>query len=597
MTQQGRHVFEFGPFRIAKEERLLRRGPTVVPLPPKAVALLMALLHRSGDFIEKGELLGEVWPGTFVEEGSLTQTVSLLRKALGETPESPYIETIPRRGYRFVAPVTLAGAGLDTPPSLAVLPLANLSGDGSQEFFADGMTDELISCLMTIGALRVASRTSIMAYRETLKSLRQIAQELNDQWIVEGSVLHSGSRVRITAHLIEGATDRQLWGRTYEKDAGEVLALQSEVALDIARDVRVTLTSAEQSSIGTARRVDPGAYDAYLRGRHFWNKRTREDLVRAADYFRAAIDRDPTYARAYAGLADAYALLGTVGYDALPPGDAMPRAAAAARRALDLDDGIAQAHASLGYVKLSYEWDWAGAEAQFTHAIAINPAYATAHHWYGHCLFAMGRMDDATRQMQRAQHLDPLSVPFNLGVGWAFYYQRKYDEAIAHYSRTLEIAPDLPMVLYELGLAYQNSGRYDEALTAFEKASARSGGEAATVMLLGHLYALLGRHLDAERHRNILAEMARRQYVPPLYTAFIYAGEGRTDEAFAWFERACEERSNYMIYLAVEPSLDRIRDDPRYVELLRRVGLPSKGRAALCASETSPGASEAPPDL
>jgi len=258
----------------------------------------------------------------------------------------------------------------------------------------------------------------------------------------------------------------------------------------------------------------------------------------------------------------------------------MPRAGAAARRALELDEGLAQAHASLGYVTLSYEWDWAGAVAHFTRATAINPAYATAHYWYGHCLFATGQMEEAARQMQRAQELDPLSVPCNLGVGWAFYYQRKYDEAIAQYKRTLEIAPDLPMVLYELGLAYQNSGLYEEALAVFEKAYARSGGEAAAVMLLGHLYALLGRRADAERHRAILTEMAQRQYVPPLYTAFIFAGEGNTDEAFAWFDRACQERSNYMIYLAVEPSLDVIRDDPRYMDLLRRVGLPRRDPAA-----------------
>ena len=580
MTQHGRHVFEFGPFRIEDGERLLRRGGAVVPLPPKAVALLMALLHRSGEFIEKGQLLAEVWPDTFVEEGSLTQTVSVLRKALGEAPGTPYIETIPRRGYRFVAPVTAVRGGGDASPSLAVLPLANLSGDRAQEFFADGMTDELISCLMTIGALRVASRTSVMRYRDTQKPLPQIARELQVGWIVEGSVLQSGSRVRITAHLIEAATDRQLWGGTYEKDVAEVLSLQSAVATEIARGVRVTLTSAEQSSIATTRRVDPAAYDAYLRGRHFWNKRTREDLVRAADYFRLAIDGDPTYAPAYSGLADAYALLGTIGYDALRPVEAMPRAGAAARRALELDERLAQAHASLGYVKLSYDWDWAGAEDHFTRATTINPGYATAHYWYGHCLFALGQMENAAQQMQRARQLDPLSVPCNLGVGWAFYYQRKYDEAIAQYKRTLEIAPDLPMVLYELGLAYQNSGRYDEALAVFEKAYARSGGEAAAVMLLGHLYALLGRRDDAERHRTILAEMAQRQYVPPLYTAFIFAGEGNTDEAFAWFDLACQERSNYMIYLAVEPSLDVIRDDPRYLDLLRRVGLPRRDPAA-----------------
>jgi TolB-like protein/tetratricopeptide (TPR) repeat protein len=568
-----RQLFEFGPFRIEAGERLLRRDGTVVAVPPKAIALLMALLQRSGEFVAKEELLTTVWPDTFVEEGSLAQNVSLLRKVLGETARAPYIETIPRRGYRFVAPVRTVGGEREATRALAVLPLANLSGDRSQDFFAEGMTDELISCLMAIRALRVASRTSAVAYRDTGKPLRQIAEELQVEWIVEGSVLYSGSRVRITAHLIEAATDRQLWARTYERDVSEILALQSSVASDIAAEVRVTLTTAERSRIGKTHRVDPEAYDAHLRGRHFWNKRTRDGLKRAADYFRAAIDGDPTYAPAYAGLADTYSLLGTIGYDVLPPGEAMPRARAAALRALEIDDRIAQAHASLGYVKLSYEWDWVGAEDQFKRAIAIDPVCATAHHWYGHCLFAMGRMEDAARQMRRAQELDPLSVPCNLGVGWSFYYQRKFDQAISHYQRTLEIAPNLPMVLYEIGLAYQNTGRYEEALATFERASTLSGGEAAAVMLLGHIYALLGRADEAAAQRRTLEDMSRRQYVPPLYTAFIYAGEGNTDQAFAWFERACDERSNYMIYLAVEPSLDPLRRDARYLDLLQRVGL------------------------
>ena len=446
------------------------------------------------------------------------------------------------------------------------------------------MTDELISCLMTIGALRVASRTSVMRYRDTQKPLPQIARELQVGWIVEGSVLQSGSRVRITAHLIEAATDRQLWGGTYEKDVAEVLSLQSAVATEIARGVRVTLTSAEQSSIATTRRVDPAAYDAYLRGRHFWNKRTREDLVRAADYFRLAIDGDPTYAPAYSGLADAYALLGTIGYDALRPVEAMPHARAAARRALELDEGLAQAHASLGYVKLSYRLGLGGLGRPLHPGHDDQSGYATAHYWYGHCLFALGQMENAAQQMQRARQLDPLSVPCNLGVGWAFYYQRNNDQAIsAQYKRTLEIAPDLPMVLYESGLVYQNSGRMMRRSPCSRRPTHAPGVKPQQSCCSG----ISTRSSAAATMPNVTApswpKMAQRQYVPPLYTAFIFAGEGNTDEAFAWFDLACQERSNYMIYLAVEPSLDVIRDDPRYLDLLRRVGLPRRDPAAASA--------------
>jgi tetratricopeptide (TPR) repeat protein len=426
---------------------------------------------------------------------------------------------------------------------------------------------------MKIEGLSVSSRTSIMVYRNAGKGPQQIARELNVDWIVEGAVVQSCGRVRITAHLIDGATEKQLWAETYEQDLCDVLALQSEVASDIARQIQVTVAPAAHWRAATSRRVDPDAYDAYLRGRHFWNKRTPDDLKRAIQYFRAAIDRDPTYAPAHAGLADTYALLGSNGYDIMPPGEAMPRARAAAIRALEIDDTMAQAHASLGYVKMSYEWDWAGAQAQFTRSISCNPAYPTAHHWYGHCLLSMRRFDDAAREMRRALELDPLSVACNLGVGWCLYYARRYDEAIAQYRRTLEIAPDLPTVLYELGLAHQNKQCYAEALAAFQAGHALSGGEAASVMLLGHLYALTGRQADARRQLARLDDMAQDRYVPPLYTAFIHVGAANMDQAFAWFEKAYDERSSYLINLAAEPSLDPIRSDPRYTDLVRRVGL------------------------
>jgi serine/threonine-protein kinase len=499
----------------------------------------------------------------------------VLAKALSKSPEARWASAV-----EFVTALEGVAEREDSTGtrSLAVLPLANLSGDRAQDFFADGMTDELISCLMRIEALRVASRTSVMAYRDAHKPLRQVGSELDVDWVVEGSVLQSGGRVRISVRLIESATERQFLAETYERDLSDVLYLQSEVAGDIAQRIRVHMTASERACIASRRQVDPHAYDAYLRARHFWNKRTRADLKRANDYFRSAIDKDPTWAPAYAGLADTYALLSTTGFDVMPPQDAMPRARAAALRALDIDDSMAQAHASLGYVLLSYEWDWDGAEEQFQRSIACNPAYPTAHQWYGHCLFSMGRLDDAAARMRRALELDPLSVPCNLGLGWSSYYARRYDDAIAQYRRTLEIAPDLPMVLYELGLAYQNKGCYDEALAAFERAHTVSGGEAIAVMLLGQLHGITGRHEEARRHLSNLQEVSRQQYVPALYKACIHAGVHDLDQAFAWFNQAYDERSNYLIYLGVEPTLDMLRSDIRYAELMRRVGLRSVSR-------------------
>jgi len=568
-----RLTYEFGAFRIDQRERLLRRRQEVVALPPKAVDLLLALLEQPGEAVTKDELLRRVWPGTFVEEGSLAQSVSLLRKALGDGEASRFIETIPRRGYRFAAAVERRSEEARPPQAIAVLPLANLSGDATREFFAEGMTDELIGCLMKIGALRVAPRTSVMAYRGSSKPLREIARELDVDWVIEGAVLQSGSRVRVTVHLIDGATESQLWAEAYERDLSDVLALQSDLASEISRQIRVTVTAQERGRMAMSRRIDPDAYDAYLRGRHFLNKRFRDDLRRAVDYFAVAIDRDPTYAPAHAGLADSYALLATVGYDVLAPHDAMPKARAAGSAAAHLDPSMAQAHASLGYVALSYEWDFAKADEHFTRALACDAGYSSAHLWYGHCLFAQHRLDDAARAMRQALQLDPLSVPCNLGVGWSLYYARRFDEAIAQHCKTLEIVPHLPMVLYELGLSYQNRGNYDQALQAYQRGYDLSGGEAASRMLLAHVFALMGRPAEARQHLHELEDQAARQYVPSLYIAFVHAGLGDRDAAFAWFDKAYDERCNYLVYLGVEPSLDPMRGDPRYHRLMRRVGL------------------------
>ena len=585
--KQSKRYYEFGPFRIERNERLLRRGQDVVGLPPKAIDVLLALLERGGEAVPKEELLSQVWPGTFVEEGSLAQNISVLRKALRDQTGSHYIDNLPRRGYRFVAPIASTAGEPGAPRSIAILPLANLSGDATRDVFAEGMTAELIGRLMKIAALRVAPRTSVMAYRGLSKPLREIARELEVDWVVEGAVLQSSHKVRITVHLIEGATERQLWAEAYERDLCDVLALQSDIVSEVARQIRVSVTAPEQRRLTTSRPVDPDAYDAYLRGRHFLDRRVREGLTRAVDYFRTAIDRDPTYAPALAGLADAYALLGTVGYDVLPPHDAMPRARAAAGRAVELDPTMAPAHASLGYIALSYEWDGTSAERHFQRSFGLDPSYATAHLWYGHYLFARHRLEDAIRAMRRAVELDPLSVPCNLGIGWSLYYARRFDDAIAHYRKTLEIGPDPPMVLYELGLSHQNQGQFDEALAVYRRGYDLSRGEAASVMLLAHLFALMGRHTDARRHLGELEDLSRRQFVPSLYMAFVHVGLGNRDEAFAWFDKAYEERSNYLVFLGVEPALDSVRSDPRFVRLMRRIGVSTSQQRGLSTRRSS----------
>ncbi len=574
MKQPEKHLYEFGPFRIEQSERLLRRGAEVIPLAPKAVDTLLVLASSGGRVVEKEELIQRVWPDTFVEEGGLARNISLLRKVLGEGREDhQYIETIPRRGYRFVAPVSEAGEERAPAGSMAVLPLANLSNDPAQDFFADGMTDELISYLMKLEALRVSSRTSVMAYKGVSKPLRQIARELDARWVVEGSVLHSGGRVRITARLIEGATERHLWAETYEKDMRDVLALQSEVASDIAHAIRVKVTSPERARLAQFRPVHPEAYQDYLRGRHFWNTRTTDGLKRAREYFRQAIDKDPTYAPAHTGLADAYALLGSTGYDVMPPREAMPLAKAAAANALKIDDALAEAHAALGYVTLVYHWDWAGAERELRRAMELNPGYAAAYQWQGELLMGQNRPEQATQAFKRALDLDPLSIPCNLGLGWSYYFSHQYDLAIEQYRKTLEIAPNVPMALYGLGLSYHHKRQPEQGSLEFEKALTFFRGEAAAIMLVGVAHALAGNREAALKELAELRELSRHKYVPAVYSAFIYAVLDDLEHAFEYLNKACDERSSYMIFLNVQPSLENLRSDARYRDLVKRIGL------------------------
>jgi TolB-like protein/Tfp pilus assembly protein PilF len=574
MRPQKTRAYHFGPFRIDCNERLLRRGDDVIPLTPKAVETLLALAGSGGRVVGKEELIKAVWPDTFVEEGGLARNVSLLRKVLGRGVDGGYIETIARRGYRFTAAVSEAGdEGASSSRSIAVLPLANLSGDPSQEFFADGMTDELISYLARIEALEVCSRTSIMTYKGVGKTLAYIARELQVNWVVEGTVLQSEGRVRIAVRLIDGATEKHLWAGTYERDMRDVLALQSAVAGDISSEIRIKLTPPEKAKLAQSRSVNPEAYQDYLRGRYFWNKRTADGLKKAREYFERAIEKDASYAPAHSGLAGAYALMGSSGYDVLPPREAMPRARAAAGNALEIDGGLAEAHAALGYVKLAYDWDLPGAEQELRRAIELKPDYSIAHQWQGELLMARSSPDEATNAFRRALDLDPLSVPCNLGLGWSFYFCRKYDLAIKQFLGTLEIAPNVPMALYGLGLSYHHKNQHHQGLNEFQKAYASSGGEVASVMFMGVTHALAGRKKAAEKELAKLQTLAKQSYVPAVYQAFIYVALNDLDRAFESLLKACEERSSYLIFLDVQPSFENLRADPRYKDLLKQLGM------------------------
>jgi len=612
MESQGGVAFEFGAFRFDPAERVLYRGPERVPLSPKVADTLLVLLTRHGRVVEKNELIQLVWPDTFVEEGGLARNISALRKALGDDADgSGYIETIPKRGYRFVAPIrksptepeTAGGAvGKGAAPhrpgvrlvaaavlvavalllvatgylvsfmtrhdraasqvkSIAVLPLKNISGDAAQDYFAEGMTEVIATELSKTG-LPVIAPASVRSLRPGAP-LAEIGRQLKVDAVIQGTVLQSGDWVRVNAQLVDIGTGRLLWADSYERDLRDVLRLQAEVADAIARKTSFQAAAGERPRPSRPQTVVPDAYQAYLRGRFFWNKRTEPALRRAVDYFNEAIAKDGTYAPAYAGLADSWSLLASNSYDAVPPREGMPLAKAAALRALELDGGLAEAHTSLAYVTMAYNWDLEPAEREFLQAIRCNPGYATARHWHAHCLLAAGRLDEASAEMRQAQNLDPLSLPVNAGVGWCSYFARRYDDAIRQYRMTLELEPNFALAHQTLGLALAQKHDYPEAIAEFQTALKLSGG-ASAVASLGYAYGLAGSKADARAQLARLVELSHHRYVPALYMAQVCLGLRDAPGFSSWLSKAREERSEYLIYYQFDPAFDAVRGDPLF---------------------------------
>ena len=462
-------------------------------------------------------------------------------------------------------------AGAPRIESLAVLPLENLSGDATQDYFADGMTEELTTNLAKIRALRVISRTSVMRYKGTKKSVPEIARELNVDGVIEGSVQRSGDRVRITAQLIHASTDTHLWAESYERDLRDVLALQDEVANAIAADVKIKLTQQERASLTSTRPINPEAYEAYLKGRYYWSKRTGEGEQKGLEYFQQAVSLDPVYALAYAGVADSYIVLGA--HRHLPVKEAFPKARDAAMRALNLDETLAEAHTSLGTIKTFYDWDWQGSEREFRRALDLNPNYATAHHWYSHYLAAVGRLDEAVSEIKRARELDPFGVTVNVWLAETLYYSHQYDQAIEQYGKTLELYPELAGDLHaNIGDCYAQKRMFAEAVAEWQKALTLAG-DAKVAANLEKAYLSSGYSGYLGKRLDLLKESAQTEPVSPLNFAYAYALLGDKDRVLEWLEKAYEERDPWL-YVKAEPRLDNFRSDPRFMDLLRRLGLP-----------------------
>lgn len=609
---------QFGVFELDLQNAELRKSGAKVKLQEQPLKILRALLDNPGQIVTREELRRRIWPAnTFVEfDQGLYNAMARLREAIGDSAESPrFIETVARRGYRFVAPVTaftrertpatesprrssvqrwvasliagllggaflLAGVFLfniagarewlqsRTTPirSIAVLPLQNISNDPQQDYFADGMTDELITELAQVGNLRVISRTSAMYYKNSNKTLPQIAHELDVDAVLEGSVLRAGDRVRITAQLIQAEGDRHIWAQSYERDLRDVLALQSEIARDIVGQVRAQLRPR-----GSVRPVNPEAYEAYLRGRHDLDNATSEaDLQSSISNFELAIAKDPQSALGYSGLAVAYSALADF-YRA--PHEVMPQAKQAATRALQLDESLSEAHDALGWVEFSYEWNWAEAERHLKRALELNPANALAHDHYAYYLASVKGRDEAYSENQIATELDPLSLTILADSSFYFYMGRQYDRAIQHGRRALELDPNCSTCRTYIALAQVQKGQFKQALKEIEPVKFPDAApiDVATTVSIS---ALAGDPAQAKAVlKSLLIDMQHR-YVCPYEVATGYTSLGDKEEAFKWLQKSYAEHSICVIWLNSEPRFDPLRSDPRFAELVRHVGLP-----------------------
>ncbi len=571
----GSRVVCFGVYEADLRSGELRKQGLRVRLPEQPFQVLAILLEHPGEVVTRESLQKRLWPpGTFVDfEQGLNAAVKRLREVLDDSAETPrLIETLPRRGYRFIGSLAAKPGRIE---SLAVLPLENLSGDAEQDYFAEGMTEALITSLAKIGALRVVSRTSVMQYKGVRKSLRDIALELQVDGVVEGTVQRSGERLRISAQLVHAPTDTHLWAESYDRDLRDVLALQSEVAQAIAREVQVKLTPLDQARFTQVHPVDPEAYDAYLRGRYHWNRRSGEELRHAVRHFEQAIVKDPAYAAAYAGLADCLSGLGWSGLVA--PDEGCGRARRLAQEALEIDRSSGEAHASLAFATMGYDYDFMSAEREFEQSIELNPRYATAHQWFGFYLALMGRYEESYTELKRAVRLDPHSLMIRVSLGFASLCARRYDQAIAEFDKVLDQDPNFLWAHNHIGIAFSEKSMHERAIAAAQRTVELSRSAPTFVGFLGAAYAAAGHRVEAQKILEQLQGLSKEHYVAPCVVGRIYASLGETDEALRWLETAYRERDTWMLTLPVSRRFDDLRSDLRFQDLLRRMNFPEAG--------------------
>jgi TolB-like protein/DNA-binding winged helix-turn-helix (wHTH) protein len=608
---------EFGIFQLDLQARELHKAGVKVKLQEQPFRVLALLVDRAGQVVTRDELRQKVWPtDAYVAfDQGLNNAIKKVRDALGDSADSPrFIETLARHGYRFVAPVGavpqrpsepppvrfglrnrwtpaligLVGAFLlaafaywawhgstSRPPAekviLAVLPFDNLSRDPDQEFFSDGLTEEMIAQLGKLNPerLTVIARGSVAKYKDSRLTANQIGNELHADYLVQGSVRRASDRVRITVQLIQVRDQTDLWAESYDRELKDILTLQDSVSRTIANQIHITLTPGQQTRLQGGN-LDPEAYEAYLKGRYYWNKRTGDGLQKALIYFQQAINKDPTYGAAYSGLADCNSGLAWHGFKS--PADALPKANAAALKAIEIDPQSAEAHASLGLV-LTHRWEWTGAEAEFKRALRLDPRYANAHHWYGDYLSIMGRHDEALPEARQALELDPLNLMIGTWVGRRYYLARKYDLAIEQGRSTVDLDVHFAAAHLLLGENYVQVGLHEQGLAELQTAASLSGDSPLYLAQVAVAHASAGRKTEALQIVAQLQAISSTQYVSPYGLAQIYAALRDKEQTFNWLQIAYDDRAVWMSYLAVDPVFDSLRSDQRFQDVLRRVQL------------------------
>jgi len=624
MSKQAKQFYLFGPFRIDVAERLLRLDGESIPLTPKAFDLLLMLVENKGHLLEKDELMKMLWPNTFVEEANLSNNISQLRKALSIDPVHQYIETVPRRGYRFIADVTELSPTLDPveqPDSkaeerkdsvstisdtserrrvfrvvlavvvmmalgfsiyyfwpnrpmtqqpiktIAVLPFKPLAADSSDESLEMGMADTLITRLSNVRQLIVRPTSAVRKYTAVDNDELAAGKEQRVDAVLEGTIQKASDKIRVTVRLVRVADGSLLWADQFDEKFTNLFAVQDSISERVAGALAVRLTGDERESLTKHHTANTEAYQLYMRGRYFLNKSTEADFRKSIDYFQQAIDRDASYALAYAGLADSYVQLGF--YGLMPMSESHPQAREAAMRALQIDDKLGEAHAALAIILTTYYWDWPEAEKQFKRAVELSPNDARGYNWYSQYLSFMGRHDEALSEAMRAQEIDPLSLFLNSNIGMVCFLARQYDQAISAAQKTLELEPDFPVAHMIMGLAYVQKGMYERGISELQKATAQPDSRA----LLAYAFSAAGKRREARKLLDDLEQESKNRYVASAPVAIAYIGIGERDRAIELLEKAYEERLWEMAMLKTNPVFDPLRSDPRFERLMQRVGL------------------------